>query len=54
MKTCLNEQTVDKIVSFEDVISDPMSLFVPFNLTKDMALFSSSTEIFENMVACNF
>ena len=54
LQTCLNEETIDDIVRFEEVIEDPLSLIYPFDLTKDMHLFGAASQIGDDMVKCNF
>lgn len=33
LKTCLNDETIDDIVGFEDVIENPLSLIMDFDIT---------------------
>lgn len=54
MKECLDTEILTKIVDFEDLIQNPMSLVTDFNITKDMGYFGSGTEIMADLVKCNF
>ena len=53
LRTCLDEQTIDDIVALQDVIENPLSLFMSFDLTKDLHIFGSVSEIASDIFKCN-
>ena len=54
MKKCLDKPTIDKMLDFESIIADPMSLITHFNLTKDIGLFSEGAQILQDINTCAF
>ena len=52
---CLNEETIDNILSMEHFVSDPLSAIGNIaNIQEDMNIFAKMTEVMENLATCHF
>ena len=51
---CLNDITIDNIVTFSDIINDPFSLLDFKNIRNDINLFAEGAEIMADLSGCNF
>ena len=53
-EACLNDKTIDNIVSLYSVVADPMSVITGGDFTKDFNLFAQAAEVMENLSSCHF
>lgn len=52
---CLNEETVDNVLSMEHLVTDPLSAFGNIaNIQEDMNIFAKMAEVMENLSTCKF
>jgi len=55
MQKCLDKETLENIVTFENIIGNPMSAFGDVvDIQKDFNLFAQAAEIMENLSVCHF
>ena len=52
---CLNEETIDNVLSMEHLVSDPLGAFGNIaNIQEDMNIFAKMAEVMENLSTCHF
>ncbi len=52
---CLNQETIDNMVKFGGLVSDPVHIFKNItNISEDFNLLSDGAEIIENLASCRF
>ena len=54
-KKCLDSETIDNIITFQNIIGDPLSVVgQAVDIQKDVNMFAQMAEIMENMSTCHF
>lgn len=54
-KKCLDSETIDNVITFQNVLGDPLSLFTDaLDIQKDVNYFAQMAEIMEDMTNCKF
>ena len=54
-KKCLDEETIDNILSMEHLVADPIGAFSNIaDIQEDVGVFAKMAEVMENLSTCKF
>ena len=54
-KKCLDEETIDNILSMEHLVADPIGAFGNIaDIQEDVGVFAKMAEVMENLSTCKF